>query len=451
VKAFYGSRISPNMTKTPEGFLICHNVPIARTGWQEYLGQEIGLEDAHDQKVLVYRSPEEVFHPATIASFEGKSVTNEHPPDNVRPDNYSSYEKGQVTNVRQGTNEEADLLLADLFIKDPRLISEIENGKREVSCGYNCIYEPIGDGKYQQKQIRGNHVAVVTSGRAGPRVAIKDESPKSRFSDERGKKMKINKKTIIGKMLSAFAKDADPEELAEASRMAVEMAEDDDKMKDDKSVKDNVSVQSAPSPPAATAAVADEPNAIAELSKKIDALTAIVNQLVESDKALHAKLEKEEPDSLDSLEKELEGHAKDNDEKADQSVTITPESELKDENISAGPVMPPEERPENPIPGADSSIRRDAVLTAIKAVKPFIASIPDPMERKKAADALARTFRDQIGVYSGNKNESRSGYAAIQKAVVDNTKTQDKKPNNLYELGREWAKKYNPHYKKEVK
>ena len=41
--AYYGSVISENITETPEGFLICKNVPIARTGTQEYLPCEIGL------------------------------------------------------------------------------------------------------------------------------------------------------------------------------------------------------------------------------------------------------------------------------------------------------------------------------------------------------------------------------------------------------------------------
>ena len=45
MRAFYGSRFSPHMTRTPEGFLICHSVPICRTGTQEYLPQEIGVEE----------------------------------------------------------------------------------------------------------------------------------------------------------------------------------------------------------------------------------------------------------------------------------------------------------------------------------------------------------------------------------------------------------------------
>ena len=45
------------MTKTPEGFLICHDVPIARTGQQEYLAGELGLDGDPDRPVQVQRCP----------------------------------------------------------------------------------------------------------------------------------------------------------------------------------------------------------------------------------------------------------------------------------------------------------------------------------------------------------------------------------------------------------
>lgn len=425
LKAFYGSRFSPNMTKTPEGFLICHNVPIARTGWQEYLGQELGLNDFQDKVVQVYRSPEEVFHPAAMASFEGKSVTDEHPPDNVRPDNYASYEKGQVTNVRRGSGGEEDMLLADLIVKDPRLISEVEHTKREVSCGYDCNYRTIEDGKYQQVDIRGNHVAVVTSGRAGSAVAIKDASPKPK--DERRTKVKVDKNTIWGMMLSAFAKDAKPEELAEAAKMAP--------------TEDNM-LSPAPAP-APAAKAADEPQAaepaIATLTKQVEALTAVISQLVESDKSVHAQVQPKS--ELDSLIAELETPAEHATE-GEESVTLPAE---KIADAEPGPTAPAAELPKNPIPGAD----RNTILAAIRAVKPIIAAIPDAGERKKASDALAKTFRDQMGTPPANP-AAANGYAAIQAAAAANAKkTKDAKPDDR-DLGREWARKHNPHYK-EVK
>ncbi|WP_230140262.1 DUF2213 domain-containing protein, partial [Clostridium neonatale] len=130
MKAYYGSRFSPNMTRTPENFLICHNVPIARTGWYDYLASELGVGD--DEIVKVYRSPEEVFSKSAIASFEGKPVTDEHPPDLLTPQNVNMFLKGTAQNVRQDTKE-PDLLVGDLIIYDSVLIDEINQGKREVS------------------------------------------------------------------------------------------------------------------------------------------------------------------------------------------------------------------------------------------------------------------------------------------------------------------------------
>lgn len=170
--AYYGSKISEHMTKTPEGFLICHDVPIARIGQQEYLAGELGLNGDPDRLVQVQRRPEDVFDPAAVASFEGKDVTQNHPPESLTPENHALYAKGHAENVRR----EGDYLVADLHLKDPGLISDVENGvTREVSCGYRCCYTPDGAG-YRQTNIRGNHVAIVPRGRAGHLVAIQDSA-----------------------------------------------------------------------------------------------------------------------------------------------------------------------------------------------------------------------------------------------------------------------------------
>ena len=51
--AYYGYTISPNQIETGEGFLICKNVPIARTGTQEYLGREMGLPGADADRMAL--------------------------------------------------------------------------------------------------------------------------------------------------------------------------------------------------------------------------------------------------------------------------------------------------------------------------------------------------------------------------------------------------------------
>ena len=134
---YYGTRLSENISRRePEGYLLCLNVPVARTGTQEYLPEELGLLPG-SSFISVYRPEEEVFSPETIASFEGMPVTNDHPPEGVDVSNIRALQKGHAHNVRRGTGEESDLLLADLIITDPGLIALIlEEGKREISCGY---------------------------------------------------------------------------------------------------------------------------------------------------------------------------------------------------------------------------------------------------------------------------------------------------------------------------
>jgi hypothetical protein len=93
MKAFYGTRISDRISETPEGFLICRGVRVARTGEQRYRGSEIGL--ATDATVTVWRDPEAVFDPAAMASLEGKPIPP-HPPTFLRPENATAYQRGHV-------------------------------------------------------------------------------------------------------------------------------------------------------------------------------------------------------------------------------------------------------------------------------------------------------------------------------------------------------------------
>jgi hypothetical protein len=202
---YYGTRLSENISiREPEGYLFCLNVPVARTGYQEYWAEELGLPG--DNLIQVYRPEEEVFSEATMASFEAMPVTDDHPPEGVFVDNYSELNRGHVHNVRRGKGDDSDPVLADLVITDPRLIHEImDNGKREISCGYtyDLAFE---DGQYIQRQIRGNHVAVVDAGRAGHRVCIKDKKPE---------RSKSKMKKSLTKLLARMAKDGDIEEVAE--------------------------------------------------------------------------------------------------------------------------------------------------------------------------------------------------------------------------------------------
>lgn len=206
------------MHETPEGFLVCVGVPIARTGSMTYGEGETPLETGKNGTIDIDRSPDEVFRPQTIASFEGKPVTITHPQDFVNPKNWSGLAKGIVQNVRQGTGDQKSSLLADLLITDSVAINLVKNGLREVSCGYEAEYTQTGDGTGIQTNIIGNHVALVDEGRAGSEYAIKDH-----------KGVTVDKKTLLMKALALIGITKD-----EAKKL-VQDAEPDPKKEDKKS------------------------------------------------------------------------------------------------------------------------------------------------------------------------------------------------------------------------
>lgn len=79
--------------------------------------------------------------------------------------------------------------------------------------------------------------------------------------------------------------------------------------------------------------------------------------------------------------------------------------------------------------------------TLLRTMKPVIAAIKNPKERKKAADALARMIK-------GSRVTS-SDYGTLMN-IKQKKATKDSKANDSdYDFGMSIAKRYNPHYKEE--
>lgn len=197
---------------TPEGFLVCLDVPIARTGTQMYGAGETPAEPGKDGLVKVVREADEVFKPEAIASFSGKPVVNDHPVTGVDPTNWKELAVGVVMNPRRGLGAQDDVLLADLLITDASAIAAVRDGKREVSCGYDADYDQIEAGVARQRNIIGNHVALVQYGRCGSRCSIGDEDM-------------TTKKTWTDRLLAAF-KAKDENGMAEALKEAEKETKD---------------------------------------------------------------------------------------------------------------------------------------------------------------------------------------------------------------------------------
>lgn len=174
MRYFTPEKISERQEMTPEGFLLCRDVPIARTGVMYYAHDEVPIEPGSDPYIEIYRDEDEVFRPETLASFVGKPVTNNHPPENVDPENFKQHIEGIIIRAARGEGINDKYIMADLLIMGKDAISAIRDGKREVSAGYNADYEELKPGRGRQTNIIGNHVALVDQGRCGPSCAIGD-------------------------------------------------------------------------------------------------------------------------------------------------------------------------------------------------------------------------------------------------------------------------------------
>ncbi len=331
--AYYGTALSDHITKKPSGGIVCTGVPIARTGTQEYLAGELGLDGDPQRVIPVARTPEEVFAPEAMASFEGVCVCDGHPPEGVTAVNFSQYSKGHAQNIRR----EGDYLVADLHIEDAVLAHQVlHRAKREVSCGYSTTYVPEGGG-YRQTGIRGNHVAVVPRGRAGSEVSIKDAA-------QGAEKGRNTMSEFWKSVLTAFgmaAKDASPEELdamVSTTASVLDAAPEEGK-------------QAAPpakeEPQREKPPAQEEPAAPADAAAQTDALAAKLDQVLELLSALQRG--REEPPAQD--ERALDGLI---------------------EKLSGG--------------GAENGLPPAADL--LKRMRPAVADIQNPADRARVVDAL---------------------------------------------------------------
>lgn len=335
---YYGNKISPHITKTPEGFLICHDVPLARLGPMQYRAGELGLLGNPEQIVTVNRYAEDVFAPAAIASFEGKDVTAGHPPENLTADTWAAYARGHVENVRR----QEDFLVGDLIIKDSQLANEVQSGAvREVSAGYTAEFLPDGD-CLKQTNIRGNHVAVVPRGRAGHDVAIKDAAPSA--EKEREKMSKLTEAWL--NLFGRAAKEMEGPELQQLSAHAA-------------------TVLDAEATPAADEVDYKEQKGV-DLGSKVDKL---LERLAAVEKKLDglAKPEVKDATPVDeaAIDKKLEALT------ADSAAVV----EAGDAGLAGG------------------TVSKDSAVAFLRAMRPAVAAIEDAAVKAAVADAVLQAVQ----------------------------------------------------------
>jgi hypothetical protein len=147
--------------RTPEGFLRVY-ATVSRVG-------ELKYRNADGSERIEVLSREELFRKDSLDSASMKPITLLHPPEPVTPGNAKDYMVGMNSHR---LIQDGDFLQVVATITHQDAIAAIENGTREMSAGYSVTVEQRTDGKYEQRDRRYNHFAIVPRGRAGGDVRI---------------------------------------------------------------------------------------------------------------------------------------------------------------------------------------------------------------------------------------------------------------------------------------
>lgn len=160
------------------GWFEIANNPISREGVFPYSGSQIGAPDP-GRVYRVLRPASELARPETLDSFRLVPIIDDHtmlgeratPAEAVGVDGVI----GENIHVQDG------VMKANLKIFSRTLAEKIKSGKTQLSCGYRCVYDftpGVWNGQAYdavQRQITGNHLALVDEGRMGPSVAVLDQ------------------------------------------------------------------------------------------------------------------------------------------------------------------------------------------------------------------------------------------------------------------------------------
>jgi hypothetical protein len=163
---------------TRDGYMVA-DVRVARGGnIQVYNGSELQRPDM--AQVRIYRDPAAIFDARVMSSLAFRPITVTHPPEFVDAENWRDYAVG-ITGGE--ITRDGEFIRVPMCLMDSETIRTVQNGTREVSCGYKADIEwtagTTPDGQIYDARVvsmTGNHVAIVGAGRAGPECRIGDSA-----------------------------------------------------------------------------------------------------------------------------------------------------------------------------------------------------------------------------------------------------------------------------------
>lgn len=205
--------------ETPEGYLEA-SVRIARTGIQLYHGSELGCPDM--ETIRVYRGDDAVFDKDSLERFAHMPVTVEHPAELVDSKNWKKHAVGTTGGeiMRDG-----EFLKIGVRVTDADAVAAIKAGKREVSVGYQAMFDRnpgiTPDGQpydWRQTKVLANHLAITDAARAGSLARIGDSWGAAPITPNNSKGDAMATKAVTLGDSTVTVVDADAEKVAKVDK-----------------------------------------------------------------------------------------------------------------------------------------------------------------------------------------------------------------------------------------
>ena len=196
--------------------------PLSKVGVFPYSGRSISPDCDADRIYNVYRPAEELSTEDCIDSFKLLPWIDNHVMLGSEDEGLTPAEdKGIQGVIGEDVFFDGEYLKGNIKVFSEAMTNLIANGKKELSCGYRCKYEyaPASfNGEaydYIQREIRGNHLALVEKGRMGSDVAVLDHftftvDNKELFMAEENKEVGGEKPAMSLEDVHSFVKDVMP-------------------------------------------------------------------------------------------------------------------------------------------------------------------------------------------------------------------------------------------------
>lgn len=385
--------------KDENGFLHVADNPVSRVQVAPYYGYEIPDWQKYrldpDRQYHFLRPADEL--EAMVPSIKNLPIELDH----HETDAENLPKAAVIGSMGSDARFDGEFLRVSLCFTDADAIRAIESGEiRELSMSYFFDLD-MTPGSHEgqpydgvMRNLRGNHLALVTSGRCGPRVGVRDAASPQPLETDMDKKTIALPAGLVGRLLKMLgrrktAQDADPAEIeARESELIEELKE----VQALELAQQAAGEDETPPPPPATDDDPDGP----------DALVAAVMEL-----AKQAQLDDDVMEKLAELLAKLKESARPDDQPAldgkggcdgDPAPAPTPQDVKKAAQDSARAVV------EN----------MQALMDACEAVRPVLGNIRPNVARDSAADVYKQALQ-KMGISCAGIPSS--AYAHMYKAA----------------------------------